>query len=178
MSLNNIPSPSNPENLDPHARIRRLMDTAAEALGARLEHEGPALTALVVPEEGWPTFHAFASMEALQQFITTHVGAATAVYAFLGIPLRITSGEFRYLATPYGTLPLFNVSPASDTYDEFLGERLPEVVVPDGDAVAAADDRVDSADDEFFDSDDLDTPDGDEELPQDQDEDDIDVEDA
>ena len=70
-------------------------------------------TLMVLPEDGWPAFEDFEDVGVLVGRIKQLVGTQCCLFAFLGHRLDITAGPHRFLQTPMGALPLFDIPDAS-----------------------------------------------------------------
>lgn len=71
-------------------------------------------TLMVLPEDGWPAFEDFDDVNLLIARIKALLGTPVCLYAFLGTKLSITAGPHRFLQTPMGSLPLFDI-PVAET---------------------------------------------------------------
>ena len=69
-------------------------------------------TLMVLPEDGWPAFEDFEDVGLLVGRIKQLVGTQCCLFAFLGHRLDITAGPHRFLQTPMGALPLFDIPAA------------------------------------------------------------------
>lgn len=80
-----------------------------------------------LPEDDWPRLHEFETIEQLLTGIKERLGSNCHLFPFLGHKLAITQGPNRFLITPYGPLPLFDI-PEPDNVDEaeygWVGESL------------------------------------------------------
>lgn len=112
---------------------------------------------MVLPEAGWPTFEEYDDVTQLVARIKAMIGQPYCLFAFLGFRLPITNGPLRYLQTPMGALPLFDipnadaaptaefgwvgpdmdipVAPTSDTEEVAYEEELPSVSPSDAQQV-------------------------------------------
>jgi hypothetical protein len=64
---------------------------------------------VIVPEDADPTMRECNTIEQLTNTIREFLGTRTSLFPFLGYPLRISRGPNRFMATPFGTLPLFDL---------------------------------------------------------------------
>ena len=64
---------------------------------------------LVLPEDGWPTCEEFDEVQQLLDRIKGFIDQPVCLFAFMGHRLAITAGPHRYLHTPMGPLPLFDI---------------------------------------------------------------------
>lgn len=80
-----------------------------------------------LPEDDWPRLHEYETIEQLLEGIKTRLGQNCHLFPFLGHKLAITQGPNRFLITPYGPLPLFDI-PEPDQVDEaeygWVGQSL------------------------------------------------------
>lgn len=75
---------------------------------------------MVLPEDNWPTIEEFDDIAVLVARIKEFLGKPVCLFAFLGNRLTITAGDNRYLMTPMGSIPLFELpDPEQATAAEF-----------------------------------------------------------
>ena len=140
-------------------------DAAMQSLMVRLLAEqrtaGQKFHLLVVPDDDWPYCEEYDSVEDLIAAVREKLGQACHLFPFLGARLRVTAGPMRYLKTPYGSLPLFDVDetePAAGHTDGWVGgdirdpddieEELDEDEAEDTEHAASADPADTAAADE------------------------------
>jgi hypothetical protein len=88
---------------------------------------------VVIPEDNSPRIEQFDELGVLQARIVELLGTEVALYPFLGSWLGISAGPWRYLITPWGNLPLFDVpAPGAVRPDEsgWVGTKGQELVIP------------------------------------------------
>ncbi len=88
---------------------------------------------VIIPEDGLPRIEPFDELSALQSRIIALLGTEVALYPFLGSWLGISAGPWRYLITPWGNLPLFNVPAPGDVRPDesgWVGTKEQELVIP------------------------------------------------
>ncbi len=64
---------------------------------------------LILPEDNWPRCEEFDVVQQLVARIKELLGTPCCLHAFLGHRLNITAGPHRFLTTPMGSLPLFDL---------------------------------------------------------------------
>ena len=64
---------------------------------------------IVVPHDDWPSCETYQDVDQLIAAIRRRVGSECHLYPVMGERLRITTGNLKYLKTPFGSLPLFDV---------------------------------------------------------------------
>lgn len=80
---------------------------------------GQKFLLLVIPEGDWPRREEYDTIERLIDAIRRRDKTPCSVYAFLGYPLIISKGPFRFLETPFGAkLPLFDPVASGDSETE------------------------------------------------------------
>lgn len=88
---------------------------------------------LVLPEDDWPRLHEYEDVNQLITAIKELLGTNCHIFPFLGHKLGITEGPNRFLITPYGPLPLFDI-PEPDQIGEaeygWVGSSLDRPVLP------------------------------------------------
>lgn len=105
--------------------------------------QGFTFYAVVLPEDGPPRVDQYDTIELLQAAITATIGTEVALFPFMGHRLKISKGQWRYLMTPFGNLPLFNVpAPNELEVDEtgWVGKQSQELIIPDRPPEADLDD--------------------------------------
>jgi len=103
---------------------------------------GQKFILLVMPEDDWPRTEEFLDVQQLVNRIKELDGQPVHLYAFMGHRLQITKGPNRYLQTPIGALPLFDI-PAGDTAEEedhgWVGPSMDKPEAPTAEQVEDAD---------------------------------------
>lgn len=84
------------------------------------------------PEDALPSVEEFETIEPMVARIIELLGTETAVYPFMGYWLGITKGPLRYLVTPFGMLPLYQLPKPDEVEVDTTGwlGREPPVTVP------------------------------------------------
>lgn len=85
---------------------------------------------MVLPEAGWPTFEAYDDVTQLVARVKALIGQPYCLFAFLGFRLPITNGPLRYLQTPMGALPLFDIPNADAAPTAEFGWVGPDMDIP------------------------------------------------
>ena len=85
---------------------------------------------MVLPEAGWPTFEEYDDVTQLIARIKEMIGQPFCLFAFLGFRLPITNGPLRYLHTPMGALPLFDIPNADSAPTAEFGWVGPDMDIP------------------------------------------------
>lgn len=87
---------------------------------------------LVIPEDNWPRVEPFDDIDATIARVKSLLGTNCHLFVFMGQRLTITKGPNRFLQTPYGSLPLFDI-PAPDAVDAedhgWVGEPMDPAIV-------------------------------------------------
>jgi len=105
--------------------LRQLMNASAV--------QGQKYYLVVIPEDAHPRIETFEQIERLQHRIIDLLGQNCSLFPFLGHWLGISRGQWKYLVTPYGSMPLFNIpAPGEIQVDEsgWVGEDDQELVIP------------------------------------------------
>ena len=76
---------------------------------------------VIIPEDGWPTCEEFGTAEALVARIRELLGQSCFLFPFLGTRLGITEGVNRFLTTPFGAIPLFEIPDPTETPEVATG---------------------------------------------------------
>lgn len=108
--------------------------------------QGFAFYLATQPEDGLLRVEQFDTIEKLQQALIAAIGTEAAVVPFMGHHLKVSKGPWRYLVTPFGNLPLFNVpGPGEIEVDDsgWLGKQSQELVIPERPQEDDLDDVVD-----------------------------------
>ena len=99
----NQQQPDNFSHLDPamSSMLRRVLDA----------QKPPAqkFFLLLVPEDDWPRVEEFTEIDACVDRIKELIGEPYHVYPFMGHHMSITAGPNRFLKTPMGPVPLFEI---------------------------------------------------------------------
>lgn len=76
-----------------------------------LQHTQPQVFHLLVlpDDEPVPQLHEYTDIQLLIEQLRDLIGKSCYVFVFLGHRLHVTKGEFRYLVTPLGNFPLFEL---------------------------------------------------------------------
>lgn len=85
---------------------------------------------MVLPEAGWPTFEEYDDVTQLVARVKALIGQPYCLFAFLGFRLPITNGPLRYLQTPMGALPLFDIPNADAAPTAEFGWVGPDMDIP------------------------------------------------
>jgi len=88
---------------------------------------------LVLPEDDWPRHESFTDVQALVLRIKELLGTPCHLFPFMGHKLTITSGPNRFLQTPLGALPLFDIPPADaveETEHGWVGPSMDRPEIP------------------------------------------------
>lgn len=92
---------------------------------------------VVIPESDWPTCEKFDTVDELIDRIKSLLGTPCNLFPFLGTHMPITKGpgSFRFISTPTGSLPLFDMPEPDGTAEEEHGwvgtsSDLPSYAVP------------------------------------------------
>lgn len=85
---------------------------------------------MVLPEAGWPTFEEYDDVTQLITRVKSLIGQPYCLFAFLGFRLPITNGPLRYLQTPMGALPLFDIPNADAVPTAEFGWVGPDMDIP------------------------------------------------
>lgn len=91
---------------------------------------------VVLPDDGWPSVEEFNTVVELVDNIKQRLGQAVYLFPFLGQRLIITKGEHKFLQTPLGALPLFDIPDPTNTDETTYGwvgdeEECPQVEEPE-----------------------------------------------
>jgi len=91
---------------------------------------------VVLPEANWPTCEEFETVELLIERIKVLLGAPCSLFPFIGtkLPIKKGPGPFRFLSTPTGPLPLFDMPEADDAAEAEYGWVGEEFDMPTYDA--------------------------------------------
>jgi len=88
---------------------------------------------VVIPEDDWPRVEAFECVTELITVVRELLGTSCHLFPFLGQRLIVTRGPNRFLRTPLGALPLFEI-PEGDSLDDeefgWVGPSLDKNVAP------------------------------------------------
>lgn len=76
---------------------------------------------LVVPDGEWPRTEEFETVQLLVTRLKELQGEACHAFAYMGTRLPVTAGPHPHLKTPYGDLPLFDLAPAAEISDGWMG---------------------------------------------------------
>lgn len=88
---------------------------------------------VVVPESGELRVLEFEDVESLIVEIRRHLNTPTWVVPFMGARFRISTGEHKFMSTPYGALPLFAIPPENEldfSEDGYLGAHDADMAIP------------------------------------------------
>ena len=88
---------------------------------------------LVLAEDDWPRMLEFDDVNQLLAAIKERLGSNCHLFPFLGHRLTITEGPNRFLHTPYGPLPLFDIpepTDAAETEYGWVGDPLDRPQAP------------------------------------------------
>lgn len=85
---------------------------------------------MLLPETGWPTFEEFEDVNQLIARVKGLIGQPFCLFAFLGFRLAISNGPLRYLHTPMGALPLFDIPNADGAPPAEFGWVGPDMDIP------------------------------------------------
>ena len=105
---------------------------------------GQRFILMVLPEDDWPRSEEFLEVQQLVDRVKELLGTPVHLYAFMGHRLQITKGPNRYLQTPIGALPLFDI-PAGDTAEEedhgWMGPSMDKPEAPTSDSMEEDDEE-------------------------------------
>ena len=90
---------------------------------------------VVVPEDDWPRIETFAEVGQLCNRIKELLGTHCHLFPFLGNSLTITDGDHRFLNTPFGSLPLFDIPAPNNTQTAehgWVGPPIKRTEIPTG----------------------------------------------
>ena len=89
---------------------------------------------VILPEDASPRVETFSSVESLQARIMELLGTEVSLFPFMGYWLGITRGDNRFLHTPFGVLPLFELPvPDESAIDNtgWVGTETRELDIPE-----------------------------------------------
>ncbi len=127
--------------------VPAVASLVAQVLNAQRQ-VGQKFLLLVLPEDDWPRCEEFDTVDGLVSRIKALLGEPCHLFPFMGTQLTITQGPNRFLRTPLGAVPLFDI-PDPDTSDPteygWVGPSLAQPGPPppeddDEDAPVSADD--------------------------------------
>jgi hypothetical protein len=84
----------------------------------------------LLEEGGWPTLEEYSDMVQFVDRIKSLIGQPYCLCPFMGFHLTITNGPMRYLQTPMGPIPLFDVPDGSTAPGATFGWVGPDMDVP------------------------------------------------
>lgn len=134
-----LPQPAVPQLLPPPPDLSRvpvrpdngaMNDLVARLVDAKLQ-PGMCFYLLVLPEDAWFQLLTFSTVQELIAAINARLGGKFQLVPFLGHHMPITKGPNRFLRTPMGMLPLFQLGTAVE--DEPLGWVGDEPLEPEDD---------------------------------------------
>ena len=95
--------------------------------------DGERFYLVVVPDGEAPTVEEYTDVAELAERVRELDGEPVSVFAFLGTRFHFSRGPYRYLLTPFGNMPLFDLPRAEELgviEDGYLGEEQEELAVP------------------------------------------------
>jgi len=111
-----------------------LQDAATASLVSQVlnanRQVGQKFLLLVLPEDDWPRCEEFDVVTHLVDRIKELLGECCHLFPFLGMSLAITEGPNRFLQTPFGALPLFDLPDPSTVDATQFGWVGPEIDRP------------------------------------------------
>jgi hypothetical protein len=104
---------------------------------------------IVAPEDDMPSMETFEDIDAVRTRLQELDGQRVMVWAFAGFRMKITNPPFRYLMTPVGQLPLFDMpdNPEDEESDPWLADGAP-VALEEGEEVEAEEEPETPAEEE------------------------------
>jgi hypothetical protein len=90
------------------------LSTLVEQVLAANRMAGQKFYVVVVPEDALPRVESFDDVNSLMTALKRFLNTENSVFPILGTFMPITEGPYRFLMTPFGALPLFNM-PTPDT---------------------------------------------------------------
>ena len=84
-------------------------------------HVGQKFLLVIVPEDNWPRVETHDEIQTCLDAIKELLGSNCHVYAFMGQQMKITAGPNRFLHTPMGPMPLFDIPTPDAVEEEELG---------------------------------------------------------
>jgi len=95
-----------------------IADAATQSLIAQVANHsraaGQEFLLVVLFDDQWPTCERFATVEGLVSRIKELIGQDVCLFPFLGAQLGITEGVNKFLTTPFGNIPLFDIPDPSE----------------------------------------------------------------
>ena len=119
-------------------------DVATQSLIAQIANynraNGQEFILVVLPDDNWPTCETFNTIDGLVDRIKELDGSNVCLFPFLGVQLGITQGTNRFLTTPFGNIPLFDIpdpSQAGTAAYGWVGDPLDDPETAEEEAVEA-----------------------------------------
>ena len=91
---------------------------------------GQKFIMMVLFDDAWPKYEEFDDVQQLVRRIKELLGKPCALSVFLGCRLHITQGPNRYLQTPFGPIPLFDLPDGNAVGVQDFGWVGPEMNTP------------------------------------------------
>jgi len=113
--------------------------TIASLLSAALTNQRQAAQKfhlIIFPENDWPRCEEYTTADELVAVLKSLLGTNCHVYPFLGHRMVVTAGPHHFLKTPYGALPLFDLTGpdgAQEVEHGWLGDSLHPPMAPQPD---------------------------------------------
>lgn len=87
---------------------------------------------VVLPDDGWPVVEEFTTVKELVESIKQKLGQPVYLFPFIGQQLTVTRGTHKFLQTPMGSIPLFDIPDPSATVETTYGwvgddEECPQI---------------------------------------------------
>ena len=147
------PSISSPSEMRPAMEMMPAAHTLVQQLIENARGADQQFYLVILPEDASPRVETFAGVESLQARIMELLGTEVSLFPFMGYWLGITHGENRFLHTPFGVLPLFELPvPDESAIDNtgWVGTESRDLDIPPhpAAAVATTDDAGDGDGDE------------------------------
>lgn len=132
-------------------------DPAMESLLARVmttqRPSGQKFAMVVVPDDDWPRCHEYDTVDELIAAIKELLGTRCHIFPYMGQRFSITAGQYKFLHTGFGALPLFDIPTPTcgEAVDSgWVGEdELPGNSSEAVEAVTGTDAMLDDGDAEF-----------------------------
>jgi hypothetical protein len=85
------------------------LSTLVEQVLAANKLTGQKFHVVVVPEDDMPRVESFDDVSSLMAALKRFLNTENSVFPILGTFMPVTEGPYRFLMTPFGALPLFNM---------------------------------------------------------------------